>query len=107
MYNYNKSVLSPYRSTKLAFHSNLRLEDDLLSNSGPNVKKTVSFDDVVHFTDEQNMVSYVDFNCGVTFFPETPTKFRQINRERNYTSRSHEKLQYNPSNDQHTSSVDE
>ena len=107
MYNYNKSVLSPYDPTRLAIHSILRLEDDLISNCGPNVKKTVSFDDVVHFIDEENMVTYVDFDCGIRFFPETPTKIRQINRERNYISRSCEKPQYIPSNDQHTCSVEE
>ena len=107
MYNYNKSVLPPYDPTKLAIHSILRPEDDLISNCGPNVKKTVSSDAVVHFIDEENLVSYLDFGWGVTFFPETPTKTRQINRKRNYISRSHEKPQYIPSNDQHTSSVDE
>ena len=90
-YNYNKSELSPYDPTKLAIHSILRPEDDLISNFGPNVKKTVSFDDVVHFIDEENIVTYVDFDCGITFFPETPTKIKQINREQNYISRSCEK----------------
>ena len=107
MYNYNKSVLSPYNPTKLAIHSILRPEDDLISNCGPNVKKTVTFDDVVHFIDEKNMVTYVDFDCGITFLSETPTTNRQINRERNYISRSCEKPQCIPSNDQHTCSVDE
>ena len=107
MYNYNKSELSPYDPTKLAIHSILRPEDDLISNYGPNVKKTVSFDDVVHFIDEENIVTYVDFDCGITFFPETPTKMRQINREQNYISRSCEKPQYIPSNDQHICSIDE
>ena len=107
MYNYNKSGLSPYDPTKLAIHSILRPEDDLLSNCGPNVKKTVSFDDVVHFIDEENIVTYVDFDCSITFLPETPTKIRQITRERNYISRSCEKPQYNPSNDQHVCPVDE
>ena len=36
MYNYNKSVLSSYEPTKLAIHSILRPEDDLISNCGPN-----------------------------------------------------------------------
>ena len=53
------------------------------------------------------MVSYLDCVCGITRIPETPIKNRQINRERNYFSRFHEKSQYIPSNDQHTSSVDE
>ena len=51
MYNYNKSVLSPYDPTNLTIHSILRPEDDLVSNCGPNVKKIVSFDDVVHIID--------------------------------------------------------
>ena len=104
MYNYNKSVLSPYDPTKLAIHSVLCPEDDLISNCGPNLKKTVSSDDVVHFIDEKNSVTYVDFDCVITFSPETPTKFR---RERNYISRSCEKPQCIPSNDQHTCFVDE
>ena len=107
MYNYNKSVPSPYDPTKLAIHSILRPKDDLISNSGTNSKKTDSFDDVVHFIDEEKMVTYVDFDCGITFFPEKPTKFRQINREQNYISRSCEKLQFIPSNDQHICAVDE
>ena len=53
------------------------------------------------------MVTYVDLDCGITFFPETPTKIRQIKRERNYNSRSCEKPQCIPSNDQHTCFVDE
>ena len=107
MYFYNKSVLSPYDPTKLAIHSILRLEDDFISNCGRNVKNIVSSDDVVHFNDEENMVTYVDSDCGITFFPETPTKIRQINRGRNHLSRSCEKPKCIPSNDQHTCSVDE
>ena len=107
MYNYNKSVLSPCDPTKLAIHSILRPEDDLISNCGPNLKQTVPSNDVVHFIDEENMVTYVDFDCGITFFPEPPTKIRHINRERNYISRSCKKPQCIPSNDQHTCFVDE
>ena len=53
------------------------------------------------------MVTYVDFDCGITFFPENPTKFRQINREQIYNSRSCEKPQCIPNNDQHICVVDE
>ena len=95
-----------YDPTKLEIHSILRPEDDLVSNCGPNVKKTIPFDDVVHFVDEENMMSYVDFDCGNTLHPETPTNIRQINRERNYISRSCQKSQCFPSNDQHTCYVD-
>ena len=107
MYNYKKSVLSPYGPTKLAISSILRLEGDLISNGGPNVKKIVSFDDGVHFIDEENIVTYVDFDCGITFLPGTPTKIKQINREWNHFSRSCDTPQCIPSNDQHTCSVDE
>ena len=107
MYNYIKCVLSPYDPTKLAIHSILRPEDDLISNCGPNVKRTVSFDDVVQFIDKGNMVTYADFDCGIKFLPETPTKIRQINRERNYFSRSCEEPQCTLSKDQHTCFVDE
>ena len=79
MYSYNKSVLSPYDPTKLAIHSFLRPKDDLLSNCGPKVKKTVPFDDVVHFIDEENMMTYVDFDFSITSFPETPTKSDRSN----------------------------
>ena len=96
IYNYNKYVLSPYDPTKLAILSILRLEDDLISKCGPKVKKTVSFNDIVHFIDEENMMTSVDFECGIKFFRETPTKIRQINRERNYKSRSRENFQYVP-----------
>ena len=106
MCSYNKTPVSPYDPTKLAIQSILRPEDDLISNCGPSVKKTASFDDVVHFIDEENIVTYVDFDCGITFFDETPTKIRQINQERNYFSRSCGKPQCIPSNDQHTYSVD-
>ena len=78
MHNYNKYVLS-YYPTKLVIHFVLRPEDDIISNCGPNVKKTVSFDDVVHLIDKENMVIYVDFVCAITFFPETSTEIRQTN----------------------------
>ena len=107
MYNYNKSRLSTYDPTKLAIHSILRPEVDLMSNCGPNVKKTVSFDDVVHFIDEENIVTFMDFDCGSTFLPETPTKTRQIHRDWKYISRSCEKPQCLASNKQHVCPVDE
>ena len=107
MYNYNKSELSLYDPTKLAICSIFRPEDDLISKCGPNVRKIVSFDDVVSFIDKESMVTYVNFDCGITSLPEMPTKIIQINRERNYISRSCEKPQYIPSNDQHTCFVDE
>ena len=107
MYNYKKSVLSPYDPSKLGIHSILRPEEDLISNCGPNLKKTASSDDVVNFVDEKNMVTDVDFEFGITFFPETSTEIGQFNREWNNISRSCEKNQCIPNNDQHTCFVDE
>ena len=52
------------------------------------------------------MVNYVDFDCGITFFPKNPTKVRQINREENYISRSCEKPQCIPTIEQHICVVD-
>ena len=72
MYNYKKSVLSSYDPTKLAIHAILRPEADPISTYGPNNKKTVSFDDVVHFIAEENMVTHVDFDCCITFFLKIP-----------------------------------
>ena len=82
MCSYNETQVSLYDPTKLAIHSILRPEDDLLSNCGHNCKKTVSFDSIVHLIDQKNIVTYVDFHCGITINPETPTKIRQINRGR-------------------------
>ena len=107
MYSYKKSGLSPYDPTKLAIHSILRPEDDLITNCGPKVKKTASLDDVLHLIDKENIVTYVDFDCGINFFTETPSKNRRIKREQNYISRSCEKPQCIPSNDQHICFLDE
>ena len=77
MYNYNKTQDSPYDPTKLAMHSILCPETDFISNCGHIFKKTVSFDDIVHFIDEANTMTYVDFDCGITFYPEAPTKLER------------------------------
>ena len=106
MCSYNKTQVSPYDPTKLAIHSFLPPVDDLISNCGQILKKTVSFDDIVHFIDEEDILTYEDFECGITFYPETPTKIRQINRERNYISRSCEKSKCIPSNDRHNCFID-
>ena len=69
--------------------------------------KRLSFDDIVHFIDEESFVTYVDFDCATTFYIETPTKIRQFNRERKDISRSCEKAKCIPSNDQHNCSFDD
>ena len=100
MCSHNETQVSLYDPTKLAIHSNLRPEDDFSSNCGQKIKNIVSLHDIVHFIAE-NIVTYVDFHCGITFYNETPTKVRQIKRERNYISRSSETPRCIPSNDQH------
>ena len=92
MYDYNKTQVSLYDPAKLAIESILCPEEDLTLNCGYNFKKTVSFDDIMHFIDEEKMVTYVDFDCYITFYSESPTIFRQIARERNQISRSCENL---------------
>ena len=105
--SYKKTQVSPHDPAKLAIYSNLRPEDDLLSNCGQTFRKTVSFDDVVHFIDEENIVTYVDFDCGITFYPETPTKVRQIKREQKCLSRSCQKPKCIRGNNQLNFSIDE
>ena len=107
MCSYNKTQVSPYDPTKIAIHSILRPDDDLISNCGQNFKTTVSFDDIVHFIDEKEIVNHEDFDCGITFYPETPTKIRQINRERNYISRSCKKSKCIPRNDRQNCFINE
>ena len=67
MCSYNKTQVSPYDPTKLAIHSILRPEDHLISNCGQNFRKIVSFDDIVHFIDAEDIVTYEKFDCGVIF----------------------------------------
>ena len=60
----------------------------------------------MHLIDKENIVTYVDFDCGFTFYSETATKTKQINRDWNYTSRSCEKPKFIASNDQHNCFID-
>ena len=70
MCSYKKTQVSPYDPTQLAIHSILRPEDDLISNCCRNFRKTVSFDDIAQFNDEENIVTYEDLDCGITFYLE-------------------------------------
>ena len=106
MCSYSKIQVSPHDPSKPAIHSTLRPKDELLSNCGQTFEQTVSFDDIVHFIDEENIVIYVDFDCGITFYPETPTKIRQIKREQNYISRSCENPKCIRGNNQLNCSID-
>ena len=61
MCNHNKTQVSPYDATKLAIHLILRPEANLMSNCCHISKKRFSFHDIVHFIDDMNIVTYVDF----------------------------------------------
>ena len=106
MRSYNKTQVSPHDPTKLVIHSILRPEDDLISNCGQIFKKIVSFDDIVHFIDA-NIMTLVDFDCGIFFYPRNLTKIRQIKREQNYISRSCEKPMCTRGSNQLNCSIDE
>ena len=104
---YNKTQVSLYAPTKLSIHSIWRLEDNFVTKFGQNFQNAVPFDDIVQFIDKDNIRTYVDFDCGITSYPETPTKIRQINRERNYIFRSYENPKCVPDNNQHNCFIDE
>ena len=107
MYNYSKSQYSPYDPKRLAVHFILGPEIDVISNCRKNLKKAVSFDDKIHFIDEQNIATFEDFDCGITFYPEAPTTVKQIIRERKNFSKSCENWNWIPINDQNNCFIDE
>ena len=61
----------------------------------------------MHYFQEENIVTYVDFDSGITFYLEAATKVDKFNRERKNISRSCENSQCITSNDQHNCSIDE
>ena len=78
MYNHKKTQDSPYAPIKCALHSILRPEKDKKSIYGHVFEKTVSFDDIAHFSDEENIKIFEDFDCDITLYPETPTEVAHI-----------------------------
>ena len=106
MYKYNKTKDSLHDPTKLAIHFILRPEVDLISNCCHIFKKMVSLDDMVHFIDEENIVTYVDFDCGNTSFLKILQK-RDRSTEGNNISRSTENLKCIPKNEYHNPFVEE
>ena len=74
VYSYNKIQGSLCDPTKPAISSNLRRELDLMSNYGENFNNTVSFEDMVHFINEENIVTFVGLICGITIYTGALTK---------------------------------
>ena len=81
MFKYNSIQNFVDDSTQLAIQSILRTHIDFLSSCGDNFKKTISFDHMVHFIDDENILTYVCFDCGTTFDPKTFTTVEYINHE--------------------------
>ena len=101
MCNYEKKQVSRHHPTQLKNCSVLRPRDNLITNCGQSFKNISSFDDIVYLNDEENIMTFVDTDFGITLYPETHTRIRQINREWKYTSRFPEKTMCIPSSDQH------
>ena len=91
---------SAFDPAKLALRSNLQAEVDLISNCCGNFKKTVSFDLMLCFTEEENNLFYVDFVGGLPLHPEDSTKATHSNLEGTNTSTSCENIVCFQSNDQ-------
>ena len=107
MYIHKETQDPSYDPTKLAIRSTWRPEVALISNFGHNFKTNVSFDDIVQFIDEDNIVTNVDFVCFITFYLEAPTEVGQINSERKNIYTSCENPKCIPSNYQQKCSIDE
>ena len=69
-------------------------------------KMTISSDDMMHFIDKENIVTYAEFGCGFSFYPTTAVKVEQINREWKNIARSFEKPMYFPKSVEHNCSID-
>ena len=64
------------------------LEVNPICNCGVIFKKTISFDDMVHFINDDNAVTYVVFDCCTTLYPEATVNVQNIKWERMKLSRS-------------------
>ena len=91
-----KTQESPCDPTKIAIYSLLRPEIEFISNCFHNFQKTASFDDIVHFIDEESIVTYVHFDCESTFYYEAPIKVRQTNGEQKNIFTSCKKTRVHP-----------
>ena len=78
MFNYNKTQDSSYAPTKCAIRSILSPQNDQISNCGHYFEKTISFDDIAHFIDEEDIVIFEDFDYDNTLYPEPPTEVAHI-----------------------------
>ena len=54
---------------------------DVLPYCGYDFRETASVDEMVHFNDEENIVTHVHFHCGKPFSNEAAIKVSHINLE--------------------------
>ena len=101
----NETQDSLHDPTKAAIHSFLQLEEHFISNCGHYFRKTDSFDDLVHFNDEEKIVTFVGFDCGNTAYTGAPTELGRNNRERKNISRSCKRPRWILNNGHHNCSI--
>ena len=70
-------------------------------------KRRFFCDHIVSFNDQENIVTYVDFDCRITFHSEFPTSIGQTNGELKNFSRYCKKPKCIRNNDEHNCSFDE
>ena len=88
LYNYKKNQETPYDPSKLAIHSILRPEVEPMRKCGDNSNMIVSFDGMVRSIDGENILTFVDFDCVFTLWPEAPTKLKRVNQDWKTVGRS-------------------
>ena len=65
MLSYKSAADSVFDPKKLTSHSFLRPEVHVMSNCSYNFKKLVTSDNTVCFIDDNNILSYLKFDCGI------------------------------------------
>ena len=97
--NYNATRDSPHDRKKLQSCSILHPEVDRKEICGC-LKTTISFDDMVHYIDAENILTFVDFECCIFFYSKASTRFKCIDRKWENNSGSFENLKCIPSSDE-------
>ena len=82
IFNYNTHQASVYDPTNFGTHFTLRLKWTVYQIV-ENIQKTVPFDEKVHLIDCNQTITYVECDCGITFFPLARTKVNLIKGQRN------------------------
>ena len=95
-----------FPSTKLVFQSRLRPEIDTIPNFCDHFRKTLAFSDIVQFTTEPNVVTFIHFVRGTTLYPQNPTKLEHNDWVLETISRSCENFRCVQSKDQQNCFID-